>query len=70
MLHRLDLTGICISTGSACDSVNTRISHVIKAMGLPDEYAKGTVRISLGRDNTQKEVRIIAETITDVLKSK
>ena len=68
MLHRLDLTGICISTGSACDSVNTRISHVIKAMGLPDEYAKGTVRISLGRDNTQKEVRIIAETITDVLK--
>jgi cysteine desulfurase len=68
MLHRLDLAEICISTGSACDSVNTRISHVIKAMGLPDEYAKGTIRISLGKDNTQKEVRIIAETITDVLK--
>lgn len=31
LLHRLDLMGICISTGSACDSVNTEVSHVIKA---------------------------------------
>lgn len=35
LLHRLDLMGICISTGSACDSVNTEVSHVIKAIGVP-----------------------------------
>lgn len=42
LLHRLDLKGICISTGSACDSVNTRVSHVVEAIGVPDEYANGT----------------------------
>lgn len=35
LLHRLDLKGISISTGSACDSVNTQVSHVIKAIGVP-----------------------------------
>lgn len=39
ILHRLDLKRICISTGSACDSVNTQTSHVIQAIGLPDNYA-------------------------------
>lgn len=56
LLHRMDLMGICISTGSACDSVNTQISHVIKAISVPEEYATGTIRISLGRDNTESDV--------------
>ena len=68
LLHRLDLKGIAISTGSACDSVNTQISHVIKAIGVPQEYAEGTIRISLGRENTEDEARIIAEAIIQVLK--
>jgi len=50
LLHRLDLKGICISTGSACDSFNTRISHVIEAIHVPEEYARGTIRISFGKD--------------------
>jgi len=45
LLHRLDLKGISISTGSACDSVNTQVSHVIKAIGVPSAYAQGTIRI-------------------------
>ena len=56
ILHRMDLMGICISTGSACDSTNTKISHVLQAIDLPENLAKGTVRISLGRHNTTDDV--------------
>lgn len=68
LLHRLDLMGICISTGSACDSVNTEVSHVIKAIGVPTEYAEGTIRISFGRDNTKEDAVTIAKAIIKVLK--
>ena len=67
ILHRLDLAGICVSTGSACDSVNTRISHVLKAIGLDDSYAKGTIRISLGKDNTEEDVKAIATALKRIL---
>ena len=67
LLHRLDFMGICVSTGSACDSKNTQISHVLRAMKLPEEYAKGTIRISLGRDNTSEEVNIIIKGILKIL---
>lgn len=68
LLHRLDLMGICVSTGSACDSVNTQISHVINAIGVPKEYAEGTIRISLGRDNTVDDVNEIAHALIKILK--
>lgn len=51
--------GICVSTGSACDSVNTQLSHVIRAIHVPEAYVKGTIRISLGKNNTAKEVQKI-----------
>ena len=68
LLHRLDLKKICISTGSACDSVNTKVSHVIKAINIPEKYAKGTIRISLGRDNTEEHINTIADSIIGILK--
>lgn len=67
LLHRLDLKGVCISTGSACDSVNTRVSHVIEAIHVPEEYAKGTIRISLGKDNTEDEASEIASILCKIL---
>lgn len=69
ILHRMDLMGICVSTGSACDSVNTQISHVLQAITLDDEYAKGTIRISLGHNNTIEEVSRIASCLIKILKS-
>lgn len=69
LLHRLDLKRVCISTGSACDSVNTQLSHVVKAIGVPEKYAKGTIRISLGKENTEDEVRTIADLLIDIIKS-
>ena len=67
LLHRLDLMGISVSTGSACDSKTTQISHVIKAIEVPEEYAKGTIRISMGKDNTENDVNIIVESLTKIL---
>lgn len=63
LLHRLDLKGISISTGSACDSVNTQVSHVIQAIGVQQEYAKGTIRVSFGRDNKSNDAVAVAKAI-------
>lgn len=68
LLHRMDLKKICISTGSACDSVNTQVSHVIKAIGLPEKYEKGTIRISLGKNNSDEDVLMIADALIQILK--
>ncbi|MCD8238632.1 MAG: cysteine desulfurase [Clostridiales bacterium] len=68
LLHRLDLMGICVSTGSACDSRNTQLSHVLKAMKIPREYALGTIRISLGKDNTKEETEKIGNSLIKILK--
>lgn len=70
LLHRLDLKGITISTGSACDSVNTQVSHVIQAIDVPREYAEGTIRISFGRYNEESDAAEIAKAIVDVLKTR
>lgn len=67
LLHRLDLKGICVSTGSACDSKNTLISHVLKAIGLDENLAKGTIRISLGKYNTVAEVDYIIDSIKSIV---
>ncbi len=67
ILHRLDLLGICVSTGSACNSKNTEISHVLRAIQLNDELAKGTIRISFGKDNTLDDVEKIAVALQKVL---
>lgn len=67
ILHRMDLKGICISTGSACDSVNTQMSHVLRAIRLDETLAKGTIRISLGKYNTMKDVLKISNVLASIL---
>jgi cysteine desulfurase len=70
LLHRLDLKGISISTGSACDSVNAQVSHVIQAIGVPQDYAEGTIRVSFGRDNMVEDATDVAKAIISVVASK
>lgn len=65
LMHLLDLKGIMVSTGSACDSVNQQVSHVIKSIHVPPEYAKGTLRISFSKDNTTEDAEIIASTLVN-----
>lgn len=69
LLHRLDLIGICVSSGSACDSTDTQISHVLQAIGLNCDYAMGTIRISLGKTNTLEEIDYIAHSIIKIVNS-
>ena len=67
LLHRLDLMKVYVSTGSACDGSTTQISHVLKAIGLEEKYALGTIRISLGPSSTFSDVCKIADSILKLL---
>lgn len=67
LLHRLDLKGICVSTGAACDSKRTQISYVLREMNVSEEYVFGTIRISLGYENTVEDVRTIGEVLTGII---
>ncbi len=67
ILHRLDLMGIAVSTGSACNSKETEISHVLKAIKLDEKYAKGTIRVSLSKNNTSDDVEQIAEALRKIV---
>ena len=67
LLHRLDLMGTAVATGSACDSKNSVLSHVIRAISVPPEYAQGTIRVTLGMDNTAEHIDRIAQQITSIL---
>jgi len=67
ILHRMDLMGICISTGSACDSKRTEISHVLKAIQLDEKSALGTIRISLEHDNSETDAETIANALIKIL---
>ncbi len=62
----LDMEGIAVSAGSACESGAVEASHVLKAIGLSEKEARSTIRISLGRENTEAEADQIAETIAKV----
>ena len=70
LLHRLDLMGVCVSTGAACDTVNTQVSHVLKAMGIDTDYSNGTIRISLGINNTIQEMNILSNKLIHILTQK
>ena len=59
----LDLNGICVSTGAACNTEYVEPSHVLLAMGLTADEARSCIRISLSKDNTEEEVDAICEAI-------
>ena len=56
LLVLLEEEGICASAGSACNTGQTRISHVIEAIRVPEDYAAGSVRFTMGRDTTRRDV--------------
>jgi cysteine desulfurase len=63
----LDLAGIAVSTGSACSSGRVEPSHVLMAMGLTEEEAKSTVRVSLSRMTTEEEIARAVAVLREVL---
>ena len=67
LLLMLDGLGICISSGSACNSRESVPSHVLKAIGLSDEQAASSFRISFSKMNTEEDVKTAAQTIADCI---
>ena len=63
ILFSLDLAGIAVSSGSACSSGSLEPSHVLLALGLPEELAHGSIRFSFGKHNTIEQVDYAVETI-------
>lgn len=69
MVLRLDQDDICVSAGSACSAGSPNPSHVLMGVGLPEELAASTIRISMGTDTTADEVRTAAKAIAAAAKS-
>ena len=63
LLINLDLQGIAVSTGSACSSGSLEPSPVIRAIGRNDELARGSIRFSFGKDNTDADVDYVLEVL-------
>ena len=68
LIIQLDLNGIAVSTGSACSSIRLKPSHVLLATGLTHGQAHGSVRISLGRQTTEKDIDYLIKVLPNIVK--
>jgi cysteine desulfurase len=67
LLINLDLQGVAVSTGSACSSGTLEPSPVIRALGVDDEIARGSIRFSFGKDNTDAQVDHVIEVLVQAV---
>ena len=67
IITMLDMEGIAVSAGSACDSGSLEPSHVLKAIGLTNQEAKGTIRFSFGKSNTKDEIEYVIEKLVVIV---
>jgi cysteine desulfurase len=67
ILLGLDLMGVAASSGSACTSGATEPSHVLTSMGLPAEICHGSLRLTLGNENTQQDVDYVLSVLPDIV---
>lgn len=67
LLLRLDLAGIAGSSGSACTAGSQEVSHVLKAIGLTEDQAKGSLRLTTGIDNTEEEADQAVSAISEIV---
>ena len=69
ILLMLDRLGIAASSGSACTSGSLEPSHVLRAMGVPFNYAHGSIRLSLSRYTTREEINYVIENFPSVIET-
>ena len=63
----MDMQGICASSGSACTSGSINPSHVLLAIGVEQELAKNSLRISMGKYNTKEEVDYLVDNLKQII---
>ena len=67
LLLNLDMKGIAASSGSACTSGSLDPSHVLLAIGLPHEIAHGSLRLTLGEENTEEDIDYVLEVLPEIV---
>jgi cysteine desulfurase len=67
VLLQMDLLGISASSGSACTTGSIEPSHVLTAMGIPAETARGSLRLTVGKDNTVEELERVVDTLPSIV---
>ncbi|RJS70861.1 cysteine desulfurase NifS [ANME-2 cluster archaeon] len=67
LLLHLDMKGVAVSTGSACSSASLEPSHVLLALGLAPEDIHGSIRFTLGRENTEEEIRYVLDVLPEMI---
>ena len=67
ILMSLDLAGVAVSSGSACTSGSLDPSHVLLAMGVPEELAHGSIRFTFGKRNTEEEVDYTVDRLKEII---
>ncbi|WP_342306240.1 cysteine desulfurase NifS [Methanolobus sp. ZRKC5] len=67
MLMLLDMKGIAVSTGSACSSKSLKASHVLSSLNIEDDYIHGSLRISLGKENTMEDVDYVVKSLKETV---
>ena len=67
LLLNLDAKGICASAGSACTSGSSAPSHVLSSIGLSDELARSSLRVTFGEDNTKEDVDYLVENLCEIV---
>ncbi|MHA2232815.1 MAG: cysteine desulfurase family protein, partial [Candidatus Hodarchaeales archaeon] len=66
LLLHLDMRGFSVATGSACSTKRLQASHVLTALGIPQEISHGSIRMTLGLGNSKEQVEKLAETLKEV----
>jgi cysteine desulfurase len=67
VLIALDLAGVAASSGSACTSGSLEPSHVLTAMGVPEDLARGSMRLTVGKDNTLEQIDNVLDILPDII---
>ena len=67
LLLNLDAKGICASAGSACTSGSSEPSHVLSSIGLSDDLARSSLRVTFGEDNTKEDVDYLVESLCEII---
>jgi cysteine desulfurase len=70
LMGMLDYRGVAVSAGSACSTGEDKPSHVLKAIGLSDEGARETIRISLGHSTSERDIRYVTEVVRDYIEGR
>ncbi|TCO66293.1 cysteine desulfurase NifS [Caldanaerobacter subterraneus] len=68
LILNLDMAGICASSGSACTSGSLEPSHVLLAIGHSKELARGSLRLTIGKDNTEEDIDKVLEVLPQIIK--